>query len=172
MAIKAVISRIARVGEQEPSPPQSKSNQQKPRKGGDTPLGEQEPSPPQPKSNQQKPRKGGDTPPKLKPTTEWRLPKEAVEKVPKDWAPVKAANKKTGLRWADPKQPKANTIRIDRGNPDLQNPSQQVDHVQVVKGGKVIGRDGNAIQGSVQDNWDQAHIPVSEWLKWSTWYAP
>ena len=46
---------------------------------------------------------------------------------------------------------------------------QQVDHVIVRSKGKVLGRDGNPINGSIMDDPVNAHIPLSEWLQWKEW---
>ncbi|MFF6980156.1 hypothetical protein ACFZAV_21010 [Streptomyces sp. NPDC008343] len=49
---------------------------------------------------------------------------------------------------------------------------QQVDHVVINSGGKVIGRDGKAISGSIKDNAWAAHVPVEDRLKWKAWNKP
>jgi hypothetical protein len=36
----------------------------------------------------------------------------------------------------------------------------------------VIGRDGQPINGSIQDNYDQAHIPLTEYENWKKWDSP
>jgi len=107
----------------------------------------------------------------------WSVPKNVRDKIPKSWGESKP-NKKTkdgekmGERWADPENPKGNRVRIDQGNPNSPYPSQQVDHVVVQSNGKVIGRDGKPIIGSISDNYEQAHIPLSEYSKWKTWNSP
>jgi hypothetical protein len=60
--------------------------------------------------------------------------------------------------------------RIDRGNPNAKFPSQRIDHVIVRKDGKVIGRDGRPINGSIRANPNDAHIPLIEWANWETWW--
>ena len=40
------------------------------------------------------------------------------------------------------------------------------------KNGVVIGRDGNPIRGSIKNDFDNAHIPLSEYEGWKTWYSP
>jgi len=67
--------------------------------------------------------------------------------------------------------PKANGIRIDEGVPGSSSPSQQVDHVVVRSGGRILGPDGEPIVGSLRDN-PQAHLPLSDWLNWTSWNAP
>jgi len=91
-------------------------------------------------------------------------------RVPSAWGDGVANSKGVGTRWVDPAN-KGNGIRIDEGNPGSSFPSQQVDHVVVRHNGRVIGPDGQPITGSLSDN-PGAHIPLSDWLKWSSWYAP
>lgn len=38
-------------------------------------------------------------------------------------------------------------------------------------GGKVLGPNGQPIDGRISDN-PQAHIPLNEWLTWSSWGTP
>lgn len=78
---------------------------------------------------------------------------------------------RVGTRWFDPAAPKANGIRVDQGIPGSSWTSQQVDHVVVRSGGRVLGPDGKPIVGSLKDN-PQAHIPVADWLNWTSWNAP
>ncbi len=108
---------------------------------------------------------------------DWPELRDAVPMIPKEWRakPNKKANQKgkepkPGVRWRDPSY-KGNGVRVDKGDPNSRNPSQRVDHVRVDYGGKAIGPDGQAIEGSVAD-FPEAHIPLSAYLKWRTWYAP
>lgn len=98
-------------------------------------------------------------------------PDEANDKVPAEWGPGNPNKKGVGQRWEDPSNP-GNGIRIDEGNPNHSLPSQQQDHVIVRVNGQVIGRDGQPITGSIQDNAEMAHIPLEEWLKWTNWSHP
>lgn len=98
-------------------------------------------------------------------------PSEALEKVPDDWGDGNPNKKGVGHRWSDPEN-RGNGIRIDQGDPDNPQPAQQVDHVVVRVNGKVIGRDGEPLEGSIKQNWEQAHIPLSEWLTWRSWSSP
>ena len=93
-------------------------------------------------------------------------------KIPDEWGDGKPARKAIGQRWVDLNNPKGNIVRIDKGNPNNSQPSQQVDHIVVIKDGNVIGRDGRPIQGSIKNNASSARIPLEEWLKWRTWYEP
>lgn len=62
----------------------------------------------------------------------------------------------------------ADTIRIMKGRPNARYASQRVDYVKINKG-TPIGRNGvRQSSGNTAD----AHIPLSEWLTWTRWYAP
>lgn len=95
---------------------------------------------------------------------------DARTKLPGSWGPGVPNKKGVGTRWFDPSNP-GNGVRIDRGLPGSPQLSQQVDHVVVRSGGKVIGPDGKPIVGSLSDN-PQAHIPLTDWMSWSSWSAP
>lgn len=99
-------------------------------------------------------------------------PAAARDKVPADWGPGLDNRKGVGRRWADPRDRRLNRIRIERGDPADPQPSQRVDRVRVVHQGKSIGRDGREIRGAVRLDPVNAHIPLSDWLQWRTWYAP
>lgn len=107
---------------------------------------------------------------KAAPGSNWGVPESIKEKLPRDWE-SKPNKKKVGQRWQDPNN-KGNGVRIDQGDPNSRYPSQQVDHVIVRKDGRVIGRDGKPIEGSIKDNAEQAHIPLSEYEKWGNWGEP
>ncbi|MGN8172519.1 RHS repeat-associated core domain-containing protein [Agrobacterium sp. 22117] len=92
-------------------------------------------------------------------------------KIPKSWGESSPTRKGEGLRWRDPSD-KGNSVRIDRGNPTSPNPSQRVDHVVINRGGRVVGRDGNPINGSIKNDAVNAHVPHSEWKNWSSWDKP
>lgn len=92
-------------------------------------------------------------------------------KLPSSWGPGIPNSKKVGTKWFDPAAPKANGVRIDQGDPGSSFPSQQVDHVIVRSGGNVLGPDGLPITGSIKQN-PQAHIPLDDWLTWTSWNAP
>lgn len=108
---------------------------------------------------------------------DWQGLQDVVSKIPQEW--VLKPNKKSaqpgrkekpGVRWIDPNND-GNRVRVDRGDPDHTNTTQQIDHVFVGYGGAVRGRDGKPIEGRVKGNED-AHIPLTEYLNWKTWYAP
>jgi len=104
------------------------------------------------------------------------------EKIPEEWGDGKPNKKwdpdgpnpddKAGIRWEDPADPKSNGVRIDKGDPNSPHESQQEDHVIVRSGGKVIGRDGNPINGSIEQDPVNAHVPRGEWVGWRAWNAP
>jgi RHS repeat-associated protein len=102
--------------------------------------------------------------------TGW-LDEAATANVPSGWGPGAATKKGVGTRWTDPANP-GNGIRIDQGNPLNSQVTQQVDHVVVRYNGQVIGRNGQPISGSIAQNAEQAHIPLTEWQTWNTWFAP
>jgi len=97
-------------------------------------------------------------------------PKGAAKRIPTGWT-GKANKKGVGTRYQDPAN-QGNGVRIDKGDPKNPQPSQQQDLVVVRRDGKVIGRDGKPIKGSVKDDFDNAHIPYKEWKKWGKWYEP
>lgn len=103
------------------------------------------------------------------------------EKVPEEWGPGETNKKwdptggdprrnKPGIRWEDPNDP-GNGVRVDKGDPNSSNPSQRVDHVVVRSGGRILGPDGEPINGPLNQN-PQAHIPVEDYVRWITWNAP
>jgi RHS repeat-associated protein len=105
----------------------------------------------------------------------WSVPDAASQKVPDSWGegdPTQKDKKgKPGWRWEDPNDP-GNGVRIDKGDPNSPQPSQRVDHVVVRSRGKVLGRDGQPISGAIKDDPVNSHIPLSDWLKWTTWNHP
>ncbi|WP_218571873.1 hypothetical protein [Pseudomonas sp. KBS0710] len=100
----------------------------------------------------------------------WDVPDTTIAKLPDSWN-VSANKKGEGFRWQDPKN-QGNGVRIDKGEPKVSQPTQQVDHVIVRYNGQVIGRDGKPVIGSIKDHAEQVHIPLSEYRKWKTWNSP
>ncbi|TCK20425.1 putative T7SS-secreted protein [Pseudonocardia endophytica] len=94
------------------------------------------------------------------------------EKIPDEWGEGRDNQKGVGHRWLDPVHPSAAGVRIDQGNPDNSQPTQQQDHVIVRDGGKIIGRDGRPIPGAIDKFPEDAHIPLSEWRTWRSWNHP
>jgi hypothetical protein len=92
-------------------------------------------------------------------------------KVPCSWGRGLPITKGVGLKLVDPAAPKANIIRIDAGIPGSPWPSQQVDHVVVQSEGRTLGPVGKPVVGSLPEN-PQAHIPLMDWLTWSSWNTP
>ncbi|QHC23157.1 helix-turn-helix domain-containing protein [Streptomyces sp. GS7] len=97
----------------------------------------------------------------------WSPEQPAVPDSPRKYESF--TNKGVGYRWNDGK---GNGIRIDKGNLNNSQTYQQVDHVVINSGGKVLGRDGKPLAGSIKQNAYEAHIPVTEWLKWKEWNRP
>ena len=101
----------------------------------------------------------------------WQIPRAARDKIPSKWGEGKANNKDVGWRWFDPTNERGRGVRIDKGDPYSDYPSQRVDHV-VVRDGPVLGRDGQPVtqgSGSIKHNPWEAHIPLKHWLKWPAW---
>jgi X-X-X-Leu-X-X-Gly heptad repeat protein len=97
------------------------------------------------------------------------IPDSATSKIPDSFGKGKPNQKGEGWRWNDGK---GNGVRIDEGNLNNSQEYQQVDHVVVNRGGKIIGRNGEPIKGSIKENAYEAHIPLSEWLTWNSWDSP
>ena len=95
---------------------------------------------------------------------------QGAAKVPSAWGEGLGNRKGVGRRWFNPAD-KGDGIRIDRGVPGSPFLSQQVDHGIVRSGGQIFGPDGKAIVGRLRDD-HRAHIPLSDWLKWTTWKSP
>ncbi|MFJ5643693.1 RHS repeat domain-containing protein [Streptomyces sp. NPDC093223] len=111
---------------------------------------------------------GGGTAPQTPGAPSW-IPKSATDKVPDSLGAGKATKKGIGWRWNDGK---GNGVRIDQGNLDNSQVYQQVDHVVINSGGKIIGRNGRPISGDIKANAYEAHIPLRDWLKWKSWDSP
>lgn len=118
--------------------------------------------------NQAQANSGSSGTPAVSGTPSW-IPSSAASKVPNEFGAGKATKKGVGWRWNDGK---GNGVRIDQGNPNNSQVYQQVDHVVINSGGKIIGRDGNPIQGDIKANAYDAHIPLKDWIKWKTWNSP
>ena len=99
---------------------------------------------------------------------DWQPSPESKDKVPAEWGEAAENKKAVGVRWTDPSDV-GNGVRIDKGDPESKWPSQRVDHVIVRSGGKVLGRDGMPIEGSIKQDAENAHIPQSDWQNWQEW---
>jgi hypothetical protein len=102
----------------------------------------------------------------------WAPPKGVTEKIPTGWGPGRPNQRGIGLRWSDPENPKANIVRVDKENPQSPYLTQRTDHGVVQNCGKVLGRDGKPILGSIKENFDTSHIPLNEYQTWSKWNTP
>jgi fructose-specific component phosphotransferase system IIB-like protein len=91
---------------------------------------------------------------------------------PAEWGEGLPNRRGVGLRWMDPANPSGNGVRIDHGDPSSPCECQRVDHVIIRHNGKVMGRDGKPIKGSINENAVNAHVPLSEYSTWSAWYKP
>ncbi|MDR7385392.1 polymorphic toxin-type HINT domain-containing protein [Promicromonospora iranensis] len=96
----------------------------------------------------------------------------ARNKLPESWGPGRPNKKKVGQRWQDPDY-QGNGFRMDEGDPTHTGPFQQVDHVVVRSGGKVLGPDGRPLPGTgaLQEN-PQGHVPLADWMQWTEWNKP
>lgn len=103
--------------------------------------------------------------------TLWHPGKAAIQKVPSEWGLPIPNKKGVGVRYFDPVKKNQSSIRIDMGNPNNSQVLQQVDHVLINKGGKVLGPDGNPIPGAIAD-FPESHIPLGTWIDWENWYTP
>lgn len=109
---------------------------------------------------------------KLPSGTGLKVSNKTISKFPESFnSPVPNRKGSEGFRWSDSKN-KGNNVRIDKGNINNSQSRQRIDHVIVNSNGKVIGRNGKPIEGSIKQNWDQAHIPLKEYEKWKTWNSP
>ncbi|MFD6997813.1 hypothetical protein ACFWA5_16400 [Streptomyces mirabilis] len=109
--------------------------------------------------------------PEVKMIDGW-LPETAVDTVPEGFGPMKPTWKGVGHQFPGTKQ---ESVRIDKGNLNNSQEFQQVDHVVINSGGKVIGRDGKPIKGAIdanEHNSYMARIPLDERLKWEKWNGP
>ena len=81
----------------------------------------------------------------------------------KGW--IETPNKKgQGARFQDPNN-RGNRVRIDKGKPSHELPSQRRDHVVEQRGGATIDRNGNPIEAPKPTKTPEAHVPLKEWLK-------
>ena len=92
---------------------------------------------------------------------------QVAAKLPSSWTAPKPNSSGIGWRWNQG----PDNFRVDKGTPNSPYPSQRVDHVVVQRNGQIIGPDGKPMSGPLNQN-PEAHIPLTVWLEWSTWYAP
>lgn len=80
-----------------------------------------------------------------------------TKQLPSDWS-IKTSKNGQGTKFSDPKNPSANNVRVQSGNPKSPNASQQNPYVKETKDGKVIDKTGK----EVKSNTPEAHIPKEE----------
>jgi len=81
----------------------------------------------------------------------------------KGW--TETPNKKgQGSRFQDPNN-RGNRVRIDKGKPDHNLPSQRRDHVVEQRGGQTVDKDGKPIEAPKPSKTPEAHIPLKDWIK-------
>jgi SPP1 gp7 family putative phage head morphogenesis protein len=96
-----------------------------------------------------------EAPPEQKPSEPTPLPKP--EGIPKHWQKM-PSKKGEGVRYVDPKNPKYNEVRIQRGDPASSNSGQRQDYVTWKKDGHYLDKYGKRVPRKSLD----AHIPIEE----------
>ncbi|MEM7617403.1 MAG: hypothetical protein AAF195_03365, partial [Pseudomonadota bacterium] len=93
-------------------------------------------------------------PPATRNPNEIEIPGDPItirpEGVPEDWIKERS-NKNDGYKYIDPKSKRSTDVRVQKGNPESTNPSQQKDYVKWKKDGNIVPGDSPA-----------AHIPLDE----------
>jgi len=109
--------------------------------------------------------------PEIIPQGAWQPTRQALDKIPEFLGKGRVTDKGEGVKWSDGTKGN-NVIRINQGDPKADYPSQRVPYVKLVRNGQVIGRDGKPILRSPtihkSSKHPDAHIPLSEWIKWTT----
>ena len=91
-----------------------------------------------------------------KPESEVQKPDfERPKGVPENWE-QSPSNKGEGMRYCDPNNPH-NEVRLQKGKPEVSNPSQQKDYVRWKKDGGWLDKDGKP-STDIEDT----HIPIEE----------
>jgi hypothetical protein len=102
---------------------------------------------------------------------EWDVPQSVFDKLPAELKIKKLAKEGIGVRMQDVSGDKFN-VRIMKGKPDAEWPSQRQDYVKITSNGKVLDFNGNEIsskQYKSPSDQPEAHIPLNKWLKWKEW---
>jgi hypothetical protein len=74
-------------------------------------------------------------------------------KILDEWGPGQPAKTGGGWRWI---AGKGDYVRVDPADPASPDPLQRVPHVHVTSNGRVVA----------------SHLPLNEWLTWSSWDTP
>ncbi|WP_182112705.1 MULTISPECIES: putative T7SS-secreted protein [unclassified Actinotalea] len=101
----------------------------------------------------------------------WPVPAwlaDAAQRIPESWGPAATNSRGVGFRWFS-EDLVSHGVRIDEGNALHAFETQHVAHVVVRRDGRLIGRDGVPISGSLDARFDMGHIPLTEWMTWREW---
>jgi len=80
-----------------------------------------------------------------------------TKQIPSDWT-MKTSKNKQGTKFLDPKNPGANNVRVQGGNPNSSYPAQQKPYVKQTKNGKTIDVNGKQVDSKSKE----AHIPKED----------
>jgi hypothetical protein len=106
---------------------------------------------------------------------EWDVPQSVFDKLPAELKIKKLADTddNIGIRFQDNMKAKYN-VRIMKGKPDAEWPSQRQDYVKITSNGRVLGKDGLEIKSGKDGvkypkNHPDAHISLNEYKNWNEW---
>jgi len=97
-----------------------------------------------------------------------RVNQEIMPRIPRGWT-VRQNGQGYGFTFSDTTR-KQVSIRVDKGDPTSDFPSQQVDHVVINNGRGVVGTDGK-LTGIGADPLN-AHVPMDTYGKWKDILSP
>ncbi|WP_137935468.1 hypothetical protein [Mesorhizobium comanense] len=97
-----------------------------------------------------------------------RVNQEIMPRIPRGWT-VKQNGQGFGFTFSDPTR-KQVSIRVDKGDPNSDFPSQQIDHVVVNNGRGVVGVDGNLTGISIDPL--NAHVSMDVYKGWKDILKP
>jgi hypothetical protein len=106
---------------------------------------------------------------------EWDVPQSVFDKLAAELKIKKLADTddNIGIRFQDNMNAKYN-VRIMKGKPDAEWPSQRQDYVKITSNGRVLGKDGLEIKSGKDGvkypkNNPDAHISLNEYKNWNEW---